>query len=76
MSYERVLEAMVEHDLEWDQIDQIHLSPETYEEFQNRDNRPTSSSWETSNVPAIRETLKEEKIVYVAPNGIEVTVPL
>lgn len=76
MSYNRVLEAMVEHDLDWNDVDRIELKEETYAEFTERAGDKVTSNYATNNAPAVRETQKEEKLVYVAPNGIMVTVPL
>jgi len=67
---------MVEHDLDWEDIDRIELSKETYAEFKERAGDKVTSNYSTNDAPAVRETQKEEKLVYVAPNGIMVTVSL
>lgn len=74
-NYQRVIDEIQRRNISWDEIDRIILNPDTYEEFQSRSSFDTSN-YATTNAPAIRETKGQEKIVYVAKNGMEVTVEL
>jgi hypothetical protein len=75
MSYQKVIDKIQENDLSWDEIDRILLNPETYEEFRERASFDTSN-YSTTDKPAVRETTKQEQIIYVAENGMEVTINL
>lgn len=67
MSYDRVVDAINEHDLSWNDIDRILLNEQAYNEFCERNAR--SSNYATTDVPAVRETTGQEKIVYIGPDG-------
>ena len=75
MSYQRVVDKIQENDLSWNDIDRILLNPDTYEEFQSRASFETST-YQTNDAPAVRETTKQEQIIYVAENGMQVTINL
>lgn len=73
--YQDVVDKIQENNLSWSDIDRILLNPETYEELQNRASFDAADHY-TSNRPAVRETGGEEEIIYVAENGMEVTVKI
>ena len=73
--YQNVIDAIEKHNLSWKDIDRIELNPDTYEDFQARANFKTSN-YATNDSPAVRETQKQEKIVYVSDGGSLVTVEL
>jgi len=73
--YQKVIDKIQENNLSWNDIDRIHLNPNTYEQFQERASFETSN-YATSDAPAVRPTKKDEKIVYVNKQGIEVTIKL
>lgn len=73
--YTRVIEKLNEHGLRWNDVDRILLNPDTYQDFKERASF-TTSTYETNNAPAVRETTGQEAIVYVSNNGIEVTIEL
>jgi len=75
MSYQKVIDTLREVELSWDEIDRIHLSKENYQEFQERASFPVSNR-STNERPAVRETLGDEKIIYVDDNGMEVSILL
>lgn len=74
-NYQNVIDALQTHNLSWNELDRIELNPETYEEFQERASFPTSN-YATDDSPAVRETVKEEKLVYVSEGGSLVTIEL
>lgn len=75
MSYQRVVDKIQENDLSWNDIDRILLNPDTYEEFRQRASFDPSN-YATTDKPAVRETTDEEQIIYVAENGMQVTINL
>lgn len=75
MSYDKVIEKIQENNLSWGDIDRILLNPDTYDEFRARASFDPSNYATTDN-PAVRETTDEEQIVYVAENGMQVTINL
>lgn len=70
MSYDRVIDAIQENGLRWNDVDRILLNEETYDEFRDRASFETSDHL-TEDAPAVRVTEGAEKIVWVADNGIE-----
>jgi hypothetical protein len=73
--YQRVIDAIQDNSLSWQDIDRIELDTATYDEFVERSSFETSNH-ATSSQPAVRETAGQEKIVYVTNGGIEVTIEL
>lgn len=73
--YQRVIDAIKTHNLSWKDIDRIELNPDTYEQFQERSSFD-SSNYATNDNPAVRETMKQEKIVYVSEGGSLVNIEL
>jgi hypothetical protein len=73
MSYQNVVDKIQENNLSWNDIDRILLNPDTYKEFQERASFDTTDHY-TGNAPAVRETDGKEQIIYVSPNGMEVTI--
>ena len=67
MSYSKVTDAIQEHGLDWNEIDRILLNEEAYEEF--HETNAESSNYATSDVPAVRHTTGQEKIVYIDSKG-------
>lgn len=74
--YQRVIDKLQQNNLSWTDVDQILLHEDTYEEFQKRASDKTQANYATSDAPAVRPTKKDEKIVYVNKQGIEVTIKL
>jgi hypothetical protein len=70
MSYDDVIEAIQEHNLDWSDIDRIHVDVETYDEFHERASF-NPSNYATIRKPAVRVTRKEQKIIYVDSRGLE-----
>lgn len=75
MTYTKLREAIQENNLSWSEIDRILLNPENYREVQKNASFELSN-YATNNSPAVRQTDGQEKLVYVAENGIEVTIIL
>lgn len=73
--YQRVIDKLQENNLSWKEVDRILLNEDTYDEFQERSSFDMSN-YATSDAPAVRVTKGQEKIVHVAPNGMEVTIEL
>lgn len=73
--YQNIIDTIQEHNLSWSDIDRIELSPETYEEFEERASFDTSN-YATNEMPAVRKTVKQEKLVYVSAGGSLVSVEL
>jgi hypothetical protein len=74
-NYQKVIDALQQHDLSWSELDRLELHSDTYEDFQERSSFPTSN-YATNDSPAVRETKQEEKIVYVSEGGSLVTIEL
>jgi hypothetical protein len=75
--YQRVLDALEEHDLSWRDVDRICLNEDTHMEFYERSGGDMpSSNYSTSDAPAIRVTNGAEKVVWVDENGIQQEVKL
>lgn len=74
--YQRVIDALQENDLSWTDVDQILLNPESYEDFMERASTEVTANHRTGEAPAVRETTGQEKIVYVADNGMSITIEL
>jgi hypothetical protein len=75
MGYQKVIDKIQENNLSWNDIDRIELHEDTYEDFADRASFDTSDHF-TQDAPAVRVTKKEEKIVYVSDNGMQVTINL
>lgn len=73
--YQRVIDAIQDNSLSWQDIERIELDATTYDDFVERSSFETSNH-STSAHPAVRETTGQEKIVYVTDGGIEVTIEL
>jgi hypothetical protein len=73
--YQKVIDKLQENNLSWNDVDRIHLNPDTYEQFQERASFKTSN-YATDDSPAVRETQGQECIKYVAENGMMVTIEL
>ena len=76
MSYQKVIDKLQENGLRWNDVDQIHLNPETYRDFRQRASDKVTSNYATTDAPAVRETTGQEKIIYVSDNGMEITIKL
>lgn len=77
MSYDRVIDALTENDLSWTEVDRIELNEDTYAEFESRSSfKQASKSDTTTDKTAVRKTTGQERIVYVAEGGIEVTIEI
>lgn len=74
-SYQNVIDKIRQNNLSWDEIDRILLNSDNYEEMQDRASFQTSN-YATNDAPAVRKTGGDEKIVFVAANGAEVTIEL
>lgn len=72
-NYQKVIDAINENNLKWEDIDRIQLNPETYADFQERS---SFNKIKSENHPAIRKTNEEECIKYVSKNGMMVTIEL
>lgn len=75
MSYQKVADAIQEHNLSWSDIDRILLKEDTYEDFIERASFDPSN-YSTDDTPAVRRTPGTEKIVYVNDKGIQLTIEL
>jgi len=73
--YQKVIDKLQENNLSWKEVDRILLNPDTYEQFKERASFDTSN-YATTDAPAVRETTGQEYIMYVAENGMEVTIEL
>lgn len=77
MSYNRVIDALTEHDLSWTDVDRIELNADTYAEFESRSSfKQGSKSETTTDKTAVRRTTGQERIVYVSDGGMEVTIEI
>jgi len=73
--YDAVVNTLIEENLAWDDVAQIRLNDETFDEFLNRASF-SPSDYKTTNKPAVRRTNDEEKIVYVNEDGDAVEVAI
>jgi hypothetical protein len=75
MSYDKVTETLNVLNLSWSDVDKILLSEDSYQEFRER--APFSpSDYETTDMPAVRRTEAEERIVLVTKAGQKEVISL
>lgn len=67
MSYSDVTDVLEQKGISWNDIDRIFLNEDAYDEFHEMD--VESSNYSTNNVPAVRHTTGQEKIVYIDNKG-------
>lgn len=75
MGYQKLQDAIQDNNLSWSEIDRILLNPENYQELQDSASFDLAD-YATSDAPAVRETTGQEQIIYVAGNGMQVTIEL
>lgn len=69
MTYDKVITALHENNLSWNDVDRILLNEDTYDEFQERASNKAKANYATTDAPAVRPTSGTEKIVYVDQHG-------
>jgi len=68
MTYQQVLDALDTHNIEWNDIDRIHLREASHNEFRERASMGTSN-YSTDERPAVRRTNGVEKIFFTDSTG-------
>lgn len=76
MSYDRVLDALDEHGLDFTEVDRILLNEDAYDNFLGRVSGARISNRTTMEAPAVRLTEGQEKLVYVDDDGYPVEIEL